>query len=116
MALCGGVEEDTIDGWVGFQSASDPSVRNSSCVFRRRFYLLTKSGISDIQAISKAIADAFSLPCSATNASSRSCLRPTTVTFTPSATKRFAMARPIPLVAPIMRTCLYWKVMLKCVQ
>lgn len=68
-----------------------------------------KAGMSSSFEMSKAMAEALSLPCWATNSSSRSCLRPTAVTFLPWAMKWSAMPLPIPLVAPITRTCLYWK-------
>jgi hypothetical protein len=70
-------------------------------------YSFTKPGMLWRSPISRLAEAAFSLPCSLTNVSRRSCRRPTAITFEPSLTSRLAMACPIPDVAPITSTCLY---------
>lgn len=71
--------------------------------------LVTKFGILSSSVISNGTALALSSPCSWTNASRFSFLLPTTMTELPSLMRRDASALPIPLVAPMTRTFLYWK-------
>lgn len=76
---------------------------------RSTSYSAANAGIRSRSPISKATPRALCSPCSRTKSSSRSARRPTTVTFAPPWTRRAAMARPMPAVAPTTRTCLYGK-------
>ena len=73
----------------------------------------TNSSMFRESVMSNLTALALSLPCLRTKSSSLSCLRPTAMTLEPSRTRRLAVPAPMPDVAPIMRTCLYWKGILK---
>ncbi len=75
--------------------------------------LFTNSSMFRESVMSNLATLALSLPCLRTKSSSLSCLRPTAMTLEPSRTRRSAVPAPMPDVAPIMRTCLYWKGILK---
>ncbi len=76
-------------------------------------YSAANGGAWSTSLISNATAPALLWPCARTNSSSLSFRRPTAVTLIPAVTRRSAIAFPIPEVAPIMRTCLYGKAIVR---
>jgi hypothetical protein len=105
------IQKDTVDvreslGNAFFGSASRFSVQGLV-----NLYVSTKPGIAFMSARSNATLLALSSPYMRTNSSKRSCRRPTAVTLRPLSASRSAIARPIPEVAPMRRTCLYGKAM-----
>lgn len=67
-----------------------------------------QEGISDSLLMSKTLGKALSLPCLTTSSSSLSFRRPTMITFVLVDSMRSAKAYPMPDVAPMRRTFLYW--------